>query len=141
MNEDIAKELENRFDSKESTISITWEEFRQLRDRDRDIEMEKMRSHVSFLRNVVHSMSYADNSELLIEMANSTLKATPDSLYTRLEDEMEGMEEFYADLRKERDQLFEMVETYSEATILDDKMLRPYLVGLNAQRLEIEHVV
>ena len=51
------------------------------------------------------------------------------------------MKEFYADLRKERDQLFEMVETYSEATILDDKMLRPYLVGLNAQRLEIEHVV
>ena len=126
MNEDIAKELETRFDSKESTISITWEEFRQLRDRDRDIEMEKMRSHVSFL---------------LLEMANSTLKATPDSLYTRLEDEMEGMKEFYADLRKERDQLFEMVETYSEATILDDKMLRPYLVGLNAQRLEIEHVV
>tara|TARA_Y100001968_G_scaffold319638_1_gene351481 strand:- start:91 stop:528 length:438 start_codon:yes stop_codon:yes gene_type:complete len=144
MTQEIAATLEERFISPDGshydTISITRAELHELRDRDRDLEMEKLRRHVSFLRSVVHTMSLSDDRSLLIEMTNSALKETPESLYTKLEQELDDAREFHADLRKERDELFEMVERYSEAVVLDDKMLRPYLVGLNEERLRIDHV-
>lgn len=143
--QDIVTTLEERFASPDGsqyeTISITRDELHALRDRDRDQVLEGLRRQVTFLRSVVHTMSLADDRSLLIEMANAALKETPESLYTKLELDMEGTDEFYADLRKERDELFEMVERYSEAVVLDDKMLRPYLVGLNEERLRIDHVV
>jgi hypothetical protein len=147
MTQEIAATLEERFISPDGshydTISITREELQALRDRDRDLELEKLRRNVTFLRSVVHSMSLsslAGDSSLMVEMANAALKETPESLYTKLEQELDDTREFHADLRKERDELFEMVERYSEAVILDDKMLRPYLVGLNEERLRIDHV-
>lgn len=144
MTTDTISTLEQRFvspdGSRYETIGITREELFALRDQDRSLELERLRRHASFLRSVVHTMSLSDDRSLLIEIASAALKETPESLYTKLELDMEGTDEFYADLRKERDELFDMVERYSEAVVLDDKMLRPYLTGLNEERLRIDHV-